>query len=351
MRLGWRAGLAVVAITARLDAQTVRVTVVTDGERIPIAGAIVSLRSAAGVTVRRGLTNEGGRLVLRAPSGGSYLLRADRIGFRGVDSVPVVVPDTGAVAIELPMPNVPVILAELKVRGSTSCAGDPATSTATADLWSEIRKALDATSLAKRSGLTFVMALWRRELNDELDTKKETVDTVETDVTRPFFASSAEELAAQGYIVPNGKGTTFLGPDEEVLLSPSFLATHCFSLNRRTVKGNLQVGLRFEPTRDRKLPDIAGTLWVDADRRELREVEFLYRNVPRSVPKDGLAGKVEFAVLPEGWWIVNRWNIRMPKVQEVRVMSGSVSPVDLTRRSFLNGYTEDGGGIVSVKRP
>lgn len=349
----WVLALGVLGAWDGVAAQVVRLTLVTEGTRTPVAGAIVSLLTSDGAIARRGLTNEAGRLVLRAPRGGAHRLRADRIGFRGLTSDLINVPDTGSVSVEIEMPDAPVVLTELKVTSSSSCSGDPATSAATADLWNEIRKALDATALAKRLGLTFTMALWRRELNEGLDLKFETVDTIETAVPRPFFAAAPEALVAQGYILPNDKGSTFFGPDEEVLMSPGFLSTHCFGLNRRTANGQQQVGLRFEPIRERKLPDIGGTLWVDVATRELREVDYRYRNVPASVPRDGLMGKVEFASLPEGWWIVTRWNIRMPQVQEIqiRIVSRPQEHGTVERRQIIRGYLDDGGAIVSVKGP
>ena len=188
-------------------------------------------------------------MVLRAPRGGRYSLRGDRIGFRGLVSDPFLVPDTGAVSVELVMPDQPVVLTELKVTERSRCVPDPTTAAATAELWSEIRKALDATSIAKSSGLTFTMVTYRRELSENLVTKSEPADTIETSAPRPFYASSGEELEQRGYVVKGEEGYVYFGPDDDVLLSQAFLRTHCFTVNRRTDRGARHVGFGSSPPR------------------------------------------------------------------------------------------------------
>ena len=345
--------VAILLAAARSTAaQSVRVTVVEGTNRAPVVGAIVSLIDSAGIIARRGLSDDRGRVSLRAAKGGRYHVRADRIGFRGLDSGPVVVPDTGTINFGIVMPDEPVVLAEISVTSESRCVNDPGTAAGTASLWTEIRKALDATAIAKGAGLSFTMALWRRELNADLKLKFEQTDTVETSVPRPFFAADPVALVTQGYVVPGEKGSTYFGPDEATLLSPGFLATHCFHLNRRVIAGRSQLGLRFEPVAGRKLPDIAGTMWVDTDSRALSEVDYRYRNVGPEERLGGTAtGRVEFMALPEGWWVVSRWNIRMPHLQEVRIVSRAIEGETIERRRMVRGYFEDGGALVQVKGP
>src|SRR5262249_59273459 len=108
---------------------------------------------------------------------------------------------------------------------------------ATADLWTEVRKALDATVIAKGSGLTFTMAIYRRELDAELTAKSSRADTLDTAAPRPFYAQSPAQLAQVGYVVKGDSGFTYFGPDEAVLLSNEFLTTHCFKISSRTDHG------------------------------------------------------------------------------------------------------------------
>jgi hypothetical protein len=346
------AALLSLMVAGSATAQTVRVTVIDATRRAPVAGAIVSLIDSAGQVARRGLSDERGRLTLRAPVGGGYRLRSARIGFRGIESEPFQVPSVGTIDLDVVMPDEPVILAELTVSAKAGCVSDPSTAASTAALWTEIRKALDATAISKETGLSFTMALWRRELTADMELRFEESDTVETSVPRPFIAVDPDALVTQGYVLPGENGSTYYGPDEAVLLSPGFLSTHCFHLNRRVVAGRNQVGLRFEPVRGRRLPDIAGTMWVDTDRGTLTEVEYRYRNVGPEERLGGTAtGRVEFLALPEGWWVVSSWWIRMPRLQEVRVLGRGLENEPIDRRRIVQGYYEDGGSLVAVKGP
>ena len=229
--------VAALLAPATIQAQLIRIHVVTEGQRVPVAGAIVKLLDGSGVVRASALSNEAGRLILRASRGGAYRLRADRIGFVGLTSTPFAVPDTGAVAVDVEMPNQAVILAEISVRGTTRCGTDAANGAETAALWSEIKKALDATAIGKRSGLTFTMVSWRRNPHDGRDPTYERTDTVETAAPRPFSAISIDRLADSGYIIGDWHDWIYFGPDEETLLSSAFLTTHCFGLATTTAKG------------------------------------------------------------------------------------------------------------------
>ncbi|HEY9518018.1 MAG TPA: carboxypeptidase-like regulatory domain-containing protein, partial [Gemmatimonadales bacterium] len=65
-----------------LAAQQVDLQIREEGSRAPVAGAIVRLLGDRGVAAQ-GLTSEQGRIVLRAPTPGSYRIKVDRIGWSG----------------------------------------------------------------------------------------------------------------------------------------------------------------------------------------------------------------------------------------------------------------------------
>ena len=73
------------------------------------------------------------------------------------------------------------------------------------------------------------------------------------------------------------------------------------------------VGLEFEPTADREVPDISGTVWLDPSAAEVRWLDFRYQNlaVPRALLRASPGGRVEFMSLPNGAWIVTSWHVRM----------------------------------------
>ena len=72
-------------------------------------------------------------------------------------------------------------------------------------------------------------------------------------------------------------GSEFWAPDAGVLLSDSFLDTHCLRIR---AGGSELVGLDFEPVPNRDVADIAGTLWLDPATAELQRVDFRYVNLP-----------------------------------------------------------------------
>src|SRR5215212_5890367 len=88
MRKQWLALLLVLGLAQSVFGQTVRGTVVGEGDR-PITGAIVILVDAASKEVGRALTNEQGEYRLTAPRAGSYRLRTLRIGFQSLLTEPI----------------------------------------------------------------------------------------------------------------------------------------------------------------------------------------------------------------------------------------------------------------------
>ena len=112
-------------------------------------------------------------------------------------------------------------------------------------------------------------------------------------------------------------GQTYFGPDGETLLSEEFAGTHCFRLRPPTAGHPGWIGAEFEPSRERDgIVDIAGTAWLDRASAELRVIEFRYTNVPREVITAGIGGRIEYARLASGEFVLNRWQIRIPGTQE-----------------------------------
>ena len=150
----------------------------------------------------------------------------------------------------------------------------------------------------------------------------------------------------------------FQAPDADVLFSDEFLNHHCFRLQNVRDSSRLgMVGLGFEPIGGSHLPEIRGVMWLDEKSAELRYVEFRYVNHGLSVESDLLGGRVEFAKLSNGGWIVNRYWIRMPRldvVQEKRYSTmGQItrggSSVD--SHAELVGLAEEGGEVLEAMAP
>jgi hypothetical protein len=64
-------------------------------------------------------------------------------------------------------------------------------------------------------------------------------------------------------------------------------------------------------------PDVRGVLWLDARTAELRYLDYQYTrhlHLPGISPKP-FGGRTEFRQLENGYWIAERWWIRMPEFQ------------------------------------
>ena len=100
-------------------------------------------------------------------------------------------------------------------------------------------------------------------------------------------------------------------PDAEALISDEFAAGHCFRLVPPPRGREEWLGVAFRPVRDRNgIVEVAGTFWVDRASAELRLLEYRYTNVPAVVERNDAGGRIEFARLESGDWLVNRWHIR-----------------------------------------
>ena len=297
--------------TAR--AQTIHGTVSDSSSGAAVAGAFVVLLDDEGAAVARGLTGEAGRYRMTAPGIGRYRIRVDRIGYRSVTTEPMAIPEDGA-GIDVRVAGQAVDLGGIRVRGEGRCALRPEEGEPTWRLWDEARKALEATRWTEaRRELGFEVVRYDRRLDPEtLVVLRETGEIVRVVSHRAFFADSPESLARDGYIRETGSRRQYYGPDAAVLLSDSFLDTHCF----RRVEGARpgEVGLSFQPVDADARNEVRGVLWLDGATSELRSLEFRYVNpsLPVGVDPGRYGGQVELQRLRDGSWVVSRWRIRMP---------------------------------------
>jgi hypothetical protein len=308
----------------------------------PIEGAFVALLDSAGLEVGRVLTSPGGTFLLRAPAPGTYRLRSKRIGFRPSESPPLALPDSETVSYRLEVDAVPVQLPAVVVRGRPQCGAR--TDPAAVALWDEVREALAAVKWAEDQGaLRYAVARFERSLPltgrrilAERDSSWSGVGA------KPFQSVPAEQLAQEGYVVAAaGDSLDFHGPDAEVLLGDVFLSTHCFAARDGGAERPGLVGLAFSPQPERRVPDVAGVLWLDRPTLELKFLEFTYTRLR----EDRLGGYVEFTRLPSGPWIVTHWWIRTARLDPASRRR--------SRRSWprIVGYREAGGTVTLIEAP
>ncbi len=108
-----------------------------------------------------------------------------------------------------------------------------------------------------------------------------------------------------------GEQHVFFGPDAALLTSNAFLEHHCFWVTRQPEHPGL-VGLAFEPLPGRRVSDIRGELWLDHQTGALRFVDYAFVNLGFTMDRRAAGGRTDYQQLPNGAWIISRWEIRMP---------------------------------------
>jgi hypothetical protein len=290
------------AIQGRLISQT------TGG---PVDAAIVSIFLGQ-ERIARTLSDRDGGFTLDMPGSGTYRIVAERIGF-ATDTFAVI--EVGADAtteFEFVLKERAIALDGIDVAATRRC--ETAAGEGVSRLWDEIRKALDAASLTSE-GEYYQYGVIRYERERNVRTF-----AVESEAMRgrtilsssPFRSAPAERLARNGYAQEARDGTfDYFAPDADVLLSATFLETHCFSIRESASRPD-QIGLAFEPIRRSGPTDIEGVLWTDRASAELRQLEFRYVRLPHGVRDARLGGSATFERQSSGGWIVRDWAIRMP---------------------------------------
>lgn len=336
---------ALALVTRAVSAQTIAGRVVGKSDGAPVVGAIVTLLDSVGRPMTTKLAEDGGSFDFPAPSAGSYAIRVERVGFGATTTPSFLVRQGEKIDIPIAIASEGVSLKAVKVSADRRCVVRPQEGFATAQLWNEARKALNATQLtqmaqaaarARRDPHRFAVR-WRkfdRELEPtRLVTRAEEQVELEGETVTPFVSADPEQLARAGYAEGDiMKGSTLFAPDAAVLLSDRFLDTHCFRI-RAPEKGRRDdlIGLAFEPLRltpdDRRRVEVGGVLWLDRASAELRFMEYGYVNLPFDADADRAGGRLEFRPLPDGRWIVWRWYIRTPRIER-RQVAFSAGPND-----------------------
>jgi hypothetical protein len=337
-------------LAAPARAQTVHGTLV-DSAGQPVEQVLVALVGPGGRQAGGALTSASGEFRIRAPGAGRYSLRAERVGYATL-STPAfdlregetheerVVASGRAVALQ------GVVVTPRNRR----CAVRPGAGLATATLWEEARKALAAAEFSRRAGLFWYdVVRWERELGGGGTVTRDLRQTRGGISELPFVSVPPAELSRYGFIRGvDGDSMVYAAPDAAVLLSDEFLDDHCFRV--ATGSDSSLVGLEFEPTASRVVPDVHGVLWLDRATAELRRVEYRYVNGPPESRDPRVGGSVEFERLRAGPWIVRRWSIRMP-VAEVVTRGLSVDASRPTTRTLNVLAVHEAGGEVTSARP
>jgi hypothetical protein len=345
-----------VAIPARAWGQVVRGDAREAESGRGIESGVVTLVNADGAGVRVVLTDSVGAFGLRAPVAGVYRLRFERLGFRPVitDRFTLDAGETETRTIRAT--PVSISLERIIVTDRPRCRILAEADTLTARVWSAVRSVL-AVAAASEVGLNSYVTIERYER--DYDHRRNIVTnerkwTTTGASTAPFVAIAARELEKHGFVVRQGDSVAYYAPETRTLIADEFLRTHCFRVrDDRAERG--RVGLDIEPVPGRFLPDIKGTLWLDARSGELRRLEFVYVHLPPDAPLGDADGWVEFRRLPRGAWIVDRWALRLPLVGPPPAQGGYGARLPgaggalSDRTPDLLGIHEEGGRVLSLE--
>jgi len=333
--------VCVLASFARpVTAQTLRVHVRDSVSGVPISQALVTIRSDADGTSLNGVTNASGALMIGLPAAGRWSLTVRRIGLRPRSIGAREVLSGAVVDVTVAMQSVQFVLPLTRVVASAgNCVRADASNDRTSALWEQVTLALQATVLfeRRRDAASLRVVAFDHELDRSLQLVSETPVQIRRGLGRPFLALHPDSLARSGYVHADSElSLRYFAPDETSLLSESFANTHCF--DTPAVDANPALAeLRFQPAPSQRVPDIAGTAFVDTASGALRRITFRYVNAGPLFP-DGTAhagGDVWFDQLPNGAWIVTGWSIRMPRMVRVAWARGP----------RLSGYHEVGAVI------
>ncbi|HEX7020538.1 MAG TPA: carboxypeptidase-like regulatory domain-containing protein, partial [Gemmatimonadaceae bacterium] len=334
-------GLLLCVAQATVGAQRATVTLRATDHSASVRGAVISLLSQDGRTVAEALSIENGTRTLEAPVPGTYRIRVRRIGYVPFVSQPVVLAAGQTARINLELPLSRVNLATMHIRSTfKACGGGFTGDQATSATWDQIRTALSADVLTERDTLVKLNVrhfVTRERPNGEpyaLEVKE-----LGESGAQPFGTADPATLSRAGYVVRQVSGTTYWAPDPHVLLSPEFEREHCFRLITRHDSAGEQIGLAFEPTSDRDLADIRGTLWVRRADSHLQRLEYRYANTSPPLGATDVGGDVEFTSLPSGVWYIASWSVRLPLITD--------NPIDPSRPRFV-GYKSVGGVATPV---
>ena len=316
-----------------------------NGDGTPVSGALVALLDSHDSLVAEGLSTESGARVLRAAPG-VYRVRVRRIGYLPFVSDPVLLPRERELSLNVESPR--VVLERIVVNSKSPCGWNDQGAAALSTVWDEINKALRSSQLTTEdlSGIGRART-YRTEFNSDGSVLWADSNVFSITTQRPFGAIDPGTLANDGYVLGDpDTGWHYFAPDETVLLSEQFAATHCFRVVRQPDRVG-QIGVAFEPVPRRRVADITGVLWVDQETSELREVVFRFVNAGVMSQFDA-GGFTHFRRVPSGTWIVDEWKLSAPRLSVSQLSLGHQDAYSsAVRLKYIAvGRFENGGGIL-----
>lgn len=351
----YRSLFALVAVLAPVQAggQVVRGSTTERATATAIVGALVTLEPTNGdLSLRVAvLSNTQGDYAVRARAAGRYRIVAKRIGAQRYTSEPFDLAAGETRRLDIQLEALAQMLPEVRVADTDLCVKSPDQHSRVASLWDEVRTVLTAAQVSLRDRLfEGQLTRYSRGLDPRnLRVLEESWSDQQGLMDRPFFSLSGDSLSRVGYRRDAGDAQYYYAPDAEVLLSRAFLRDHCYEAVQGGRDRRGLVGIAFEPLPTRRVPEVMGTIWVDARSFELRFVEFRYTAMESFEGADRVGGEVHFGKLANGAWVTSRWFLRIPQFgRSVRPVETATRLPSVVLRPTMHRLIEE-GGIVFTK--
>ncbi len=335
-------------------AQSINGRIVTADSSRGVPGAIVVLTDSVRRESTRTLSRADGRFVLRIAAPGTYGVRVLRIGFRPDDFGPFVIGPSANVPVVLALTQRAVSLMAMNVSDRSECRALDDGGSAPLALWEEARKSLLATVLT-RSTLAPILTMASFERVVDAKSQRQLALRVRRQTgasTRPYVSPlSPDEYAARGYVEADDGSVVFRAPDADVLLSESFLVSHCARIVASPRDTSI-IGLGFRPTRtERGRVDVEAVLWLARSPVELRSIDVSYVGVSDAVREAGAGASLILNRIPDGGLIVSSWVIRAPRVITVKGFQASVRSLSgrAVSRDSIADVWNIGGAVMRAR--
>lgn len=335
-------------------AQELRGTVRIADVNTPAAGVIIeALDATTSARVGSTLTDARGYFILRLTAPGTVRVRGLRIGQRPTDLGSFTLATDEIRTGEFTLSGAAITLERVSVVGRSVCGRARAQDQQVVTLLDEARKAIRSTQLQSTDGELSAVWTLRSQLTSLQGRPLEdpTIQAYSSATGRPFRSLPPDSLATAGYLAIQEDGYSFYAPDAEVLLSESFVESHCFNAEPWKEDDRDWVGIGFKPAETRRgVVGIRGTLWLDRRSAELQKLEYDYVNLPAVLRTPRAGGSVGFLRLDNGAWLVNEWSIRMPRVTELTGMRTAGRVRLQTRVQQVSALAVTGGDVREIRR-
>ena len=318
MREFLRGIAAVAVVTLGLRAQTVRGRVEADNTKEPLAGGVVVAVDAAGLgAAPSAITNANGAFTLRFQSPGRYAVSVRRIGYRPVAlNIRVSASDT---TVTVRMTPVPLQLRAVTTRSRGQCRVRPTDDPTLWTMWSAAEVAMLNARVASGTGEYRFDTEFAQRTYRIASAKISDIVLQDTTIVggRPWVSLPPDSLDRAGFVSATENDMTFTAPDLDALLAPGFLDNHCFSIHAGAAGDSSLIGLDFAPTSSSRHIDIRGTFWLERSTADLRALTYYYDKLPYAGNDTLAGGRIEFAHLTSGAWLLTHWSIRTPQPPEL----------------------------------